>query len=69
MAKENNVNTINDEGFLKFGRIKFHDIDKFTKSTHWVELSDEAWQLAHQERRARYERIAKTLTFGKVGID
>lgn len=59
----------NQEGFVRFGRIKFHDIDTFTKSTHWCEFSDEAWELAHKEKRARYERIAKTLVFGKVGIN
>ena len=25
--------------------------------THWCRLSDEAWALAHAERRARHERM------------
>jgi hypothetical protein len=44
----------NEIGFIKFGRVKFYDIKK--NFTHWCELSDEAWRLAHQERRARYDR-------------
>lgn len=54
----------NKEGFLWFGRIKFHDIAYHM--THWCELSDEAWSLAHQERKARYKRIASKLEFGKT---
>lgn len=57
----------NETGFLKFGRIKFHDITG--SSTHWCELSDEAWALVSAERKRRYLRIASKLTFGKVGID
>lgn len=58
----------NKDGFLKFGRIKFHDITR-KGTTHWCELSEEAWDLAHQERRARYLRISSKLDFGKVGVD
>lgn len=57
----------NKEGFVKFGRIKFHDI--IGKHTHWCEFSEEAWKLAHQERRARCCRIMSHNTFGRVGID
>lgn len=57
----------NKSGFLKFGRIKFHDIDK--GGTHWCELSDEAWVLVAMERKRRCSRIMATLSFGKVGID
>jgi len=42
------------EGFVKFGRIKFHSI---AESSHWCELSDEAWNIAHAERKARCKRI------------
>lgn len=65
MAIAKNWNT---EGFVKFGRIKFHDINILSKMTHWCELSDEAWTLAHQERRARCTRIMKDLSFGKEGV-
>lgn len=47
------------EEFIKFGRIKFRYI-KFHSigvSTHWCELSEEAWKLAHSERKARCIRI------------
>ena len=57
----------NDEGFLKFGRIKFHDILSAQGGTHWCELSNEAWDLAHAERKARFKRISEKQTFGKVG--
>jgi len=57
----------NTMGFLKFGRIKFHDITH--NMSHWCELSDEAWAIAHEERRARYERLAPQQTFSKVGVD
>ena len=53
----------NDEGFVKFGRIKFHSI---LKSTHWCELSDEAWSLAHAERKARCTRIMSRQTIDKT---
>lgn len=59
----------NSEGFLKFGRIKFHDILSKQSGTHWCELSDEAWALAQQERKARYTRISSKLEFGKVGVN
>lgn len=59
----------NKEGFIKFGRIKFHDILSKQSGTHWCELSDEAWVLVAMERKARYQRIADKLAFGKVGVD
>lgn len=40
--------------FIGFGRIK--SADHNSQGQHWVELSDEAWELAHQERRARNAR-------------
>lgn len=52
-----------EEGFVKFGRIKFHSI---IKSTHWCELSEEAWKLAHAERRARCKRIMSKQTIDKT---
>ena len=40
--------------FIDYGRIRVadHNMD----GSNWVEFSEEAWQLAHQERRARAER-------------
>ena len=39
----------NKEDFLEFGRIvmRNHNSD----GTHWVKLSEDAWRLAHKERR------------------
>ena len=51
------------EGFVKFGRIKFHSI---IKSTHWCELSEEAWNLAHAERRARCKRMMAKQSIDKT---
>ena len=45
----------NAEGFIKSGRIKFHSIT--SEGSYWCELSEEAWKLAHAERRARCKRI------------
>ena len=54
----------NEEGFLKFGRIRFRSIT--TVGTHWCELSDEAWNLAHTERKARCLRIMSKQTIDKT---
>lgn len=45
----------NENGFIGFGRIVFRNIKG--SETHWCRLSDEAWKLAHQERRNRWERM------------
>ena len=42
-------------GFIQFGRIASEYITR--ESALWVNLSDEAWRLAHEERRARAKRI------------
>lgn len=47
--------------FIEFGRIYSKNVMKQSgkggrKITHWVQLSDEAWKLAHEERRRRAER-------------
>jgi hypothetical protein len=51
----------NKEGFIEFGRIASKYITgldaKYSVSTHWCKLSDEAWKLAHAERKARGIRI------------
>jgi len=43
-----------ENGFVGFGRIVIKDHNG--QGTNWVELTDDAWSLAHQERRARQER-------------
>lgn len=43
------------EGFIKFGRIVAHHIN--SQGAHFCILSDEAWDLAHAERRLRSERM------------
>lgn len=53
----------NKEGFIKFGRIRAHSIRVFA---HWCELSEEAWKLAHAERRAKCKRIMAEQTIDKV---
>jgi len=44
----------NAEGFVKFGRIRSADLSDL--GSHWCFLSDEAWTLAHAERKARAYR-------------
>lgn len=62
-----NMNALNDadveltnkwreEGFIDFGRIAFNDITK-RGITHWCVLSDQAWELVSQERKARAGRL------------
>lgn len=51
-------------GFIDFGRIKSNDI--IANLTHWVELSEKAWTLAHEERRARCKRIYEYRTWEKT---
>jgi len=51
-------------GFVGFGRVKYDDI-KSTYS-HWCELSDEAWTIAHQGRRLRCARLTERREWRKV---
>jgi hypothetical protein len=44
----------NQEGFVGFGRVASEDITH--NGAHWCKLSDEAWKLAAEERKARAER-------------
>lgn len=60
----------NDAGFVQFGRIAFHDIkthDGIARD-HWCVLSDEAWKLAHAERRARCERVMANISEQWIGL-
>ena len=43
-----------EEGFVSGGRIASDDHNG--QGAHWIEFSEEAWKLAHEERRARFER-------------
>lgn len=47
----------NEAGFISFGRIVVRDHN--SQGSNWVELSEDAWGLAHQERRARQERNSR----------
>ena len=60
----------NEAGFVHFGRIAFHDIKRHNgvARDHWVVLSEEAWTLAHAERRARCERVMATLKVERNGL-
>ncbi len=49
-----------ETGFCKFGRIVVKDHNG--QGQHWIELSDEAWTLAHQERLARFKRNPRRYT-------
>lgn len=46
----------NDTGFVKYSRIAARFIG-MSKRTHAVFLSEEAWTLAHEERRNRQKRM------------
>lgn len=45
----------NKEGFIEFGRIYSKDCNH--QGCHWCKLSEQAFQLAHQERRERAHRM------------
>ncbi len=57
-------------GFVQFGRIAFHDIKKYNgvARDHRGVLSEEAWILAHAERRARCARVIANLTVERKGF-
>ena len=59
-----------EEGFIKFGRIYSEDLNTTIVfkhlGTHWVELSDQAWEFAHQERKARSDRMTKVRKWRKT---
>lgn len=60
----------NETGFVQFGRISFHDIKKHAgiARDHWCVLSEEAWVIAHSERRARCQRLVDKLTVRRTGL-
>lgn len=59
-----------DTGFVQFGRIAADDIKRNAgvARDHWCVLSDEAWAIAHAERRARCERVMSKLTASRNGL-
>lgn len=60
----------NEAGFVHFGRIAFNDIKRHNgvARDHWCVLSEEAWKLAHAERRARCERVMAKLNVERKGL-
>jgi hypothetical protein len=60
----------NEAGFVQFGRIAYHDIKRLAgvARDHWCVLSDEAWKLAHEERRARCERVMAKISEQRIGL-
>jgi hypothetical protein len=53
------------EGFIEFGRIVARCINR--QGSQFVKLSEGAWSLAHQERRARAMRLWEKRTW--IGTD
>ena len=51
------------DGYMLFGRIYSKDI---TDRSHWVELSNVAWNDAHAERKARFKRMNEKRTWSKT---
>jgi len=52
-----------ENGFVESGRVCFEDIEKYNlatqvkRKTMWVRLSQEAFDMAHAERKTRAERM------------
>lgn len=44
-----------EEKFISFGRICSKDVNEY--GSHWCKFSEDAWKLAHEERKARAERL------------
>jgi hypothetical protein len=53
------------DGFIQYGRLKTKDIYS-VGVTHWVHLTAHAMKLAHEERRARAERMWKARNFTTI---
>jgi len=57
-----------DRGYIDFGRVASADIERLKSRashspTHWVRLSEEAWQDAARYRRERAERLWQKRTW------
>ena len=60
----------NEAGFIGYGRIRSADILASQDGrTAWVELSDEAFEAAHKEQRARSARLRDKRVWHKTGGD
>lgn len=55
-----------DKGFIQYGRVAFEDIKKSSACGYWCDLSNDAWSLAHEERRARAKRMADDRTWRRT---
>jgi hypothetical protein len=57
-------------GFVQFGRIAHADIKikNGVARDYWCVLSDDAWLVAHAERRKRSERVMSKLTIQRNGL-
>ena len=55
----------NESGFVRFGRLASECITRGFGNyfNYWCELSEEAWELAHEERRARHKRMYEKRTW------
>ena len=51
----------NNEGFIAFGRIVARNIN--SEGSSWCKLSEEAFNLAHEERKARAKRMWENRTW------
>ena len=54
-------------GLIDYSRLPFKEIEKLRKMTssreytHWVLFTDKAWELAHQHRKIKSERMIAKL--------
>lgn len=58
----------NENGFVKSGRLSSTSLPKpesKNQFTHWCELSEEAWTLAHAERKNKCQRLFAKRTWQK----
>ncbi len=57
-------------GWVDYGRVRFGDLERLQtgkhQMTHWIELTDEMFRLAHEERRARSTRMSEARTWKKT---
>lgn len=56
----------NEENFIQFGRISSKDLAR-SVGNHWCFLSEEAWRLAAEERKARALRKWSSRQWRKAG--
>ena len=60
------LNSWANSGFIQYGRIAAADI--VPGLTHWTILSDKAWDAAHNERRARHNRMMQNRKAEFIGL-